>query len=1095
LNVLILLVMCALMGGYATTADAFEPRQLLARSLSVSQPLPLTTADQHWLAQRQTLILGSSRPDYPPFDINISPLDYEGITADYAGLISQLLGIPIQVRRFDDRQQALAALHAGQIDLLGSSNGFEAADADLALSQAYADDLPVIVSTPAHALGTGHTLAGLRLAMVDHYLPQARVRALYPGATLMPMSSTLAGLSAVLLGQADAYLGDVISSDFMIAKNYLGQLRIDHFVKAPRESFAFAVDRREATLLRLVDQALLAIGDSERLNILRRWTSGTTRTLLEQDAATLTEQEQRWIATHPPVKVVMTPTLPPLTLEDDDRRLSGMTVDLLAQIGRRTGLRFEIETRDSVQAMVDQVARGEAELVGALGYGDERASRLLYTRPYLVSPRVVVTRVGTPLSGTSLAGQRVALLRGSPLKAPLLARFPDVRIVEVENPLRLFEAVATGKADATLSAQVNANYLIGRLFKGRLQIASTYGDEPAIAAFAVGPTQPVLRSILDKTLLSMPPEELDALFGPWRSTALVNANPWHDYRTLALWVLVLSGLLLVGVLLWNTWLRTLIQQRTAAQQALQSQLAVSRDLLEQLRQAKNVAEQANRAKSSFLAIMSHEIRTPMNAVIGLLEMALQEHEHGRSDRRALQTAHDSAMGLLALIGDILDISRIEAGHMSLHPVPTELVGLVESTAQVFAVNARAKGVQLTVNRPPVAVWVMVDPLRVRQVLSNLLSNAIKFTPQGQVQVYLDAQGLDNGGTLAVHLQVRDSGIGISQADQAKLFAVFSQVEQPGAHQGAGLGLVISRTLCELMGGSLALNSAPGQGTQVDVRLRLEPAQPIEAERPPEAVPGASGARALQVLVVDDYPANLMLLEKQLTSLGHRVTLAEDGRTGLAQWETGRFEVVLTDVAMPTLDGHALARRIRAQEREQGRPPCRILGITANAQAEERQRCLDSGMDDCLFKPVGLQALRVHVPPPDVTDTPTAPVEPIATTPVDVRPSGFDLDALRHLTQGDPHLELRLVRQLAQSNAQDLEALQALGDTPDPEAARALVHRIKGGAKMIRARGVVADCESLERSDGPWDGSALALLQARVRSLQQDLERLAKERAG
>jgi len=181
-----------------------EPRQLLARSVSAAAPLQLSSEDRQWLQQRQHLVLGSSRPDYPPFEINTSPHDYEGLSADYAGIVAEQLGVAIEIRRYDSRHEAIAALREGSIDLLGSSNAFEAADAQLGLSTPYADDLPVIVTREGRSLKNAPDLAGLRLAMVDHYLPASTVRALYPKAQSSLYRSTLAGLAAVELGEADA---------------------------------------------------------------------------------------------------------------------------------------------------------------------------------------------------------------------------------------------------------------------------------------------------------------------------------------------------------------------------------------------------------------------------------------------------------------------------------------------------------------------------------------------------------------------------------------------------------------------------------------------------------------------------------------------------------------------------------------------------------------------------------------------------------------------------------------------------------------------------------------------------------------------------
>ena len=1055
-----------------------EPRQLLARSVSAATPLQLPSDDRDWLARRQRLVLGSSRPDYPPFEINVSQRDYEGLSADYAGIIAEQLGIAIEVRRYDSRHEAIAALREGRIDLLGSSNAFEAADAELNLSTPYADDLPVVVTRKGSDLKNARDLAGMRLAMVDHYLPASAVHALYPKAQLSLYRSTLAGLAAVELGEADAYLGDAISTDFTMGKSYQNTLKIDHFSQVAPGEFAFALASDNPRLHRLVDQALARISESERLNILRRWSSGNTSLLLQRHLSVLSAEEQAWIASNPTVNVLVNTGLAPLTFNDAQHRPSGITIDLLKQISLRTGLHFKPLESSSAQEMVERLARGEAQMIGALGYGADRSKQMRYTRPYLVSPRVLVTRNdgSAPAQARALDGQRIALVRGSPQRAALEGRFAQAKVVEVDNPLGLMEAVANGTADVALSSHINAAYYISHVFKDRLRIASVLDDDAAVAAFAVAPDQPQLQAILDKALLSIPPDELNQLINRWRTSTLVSDSAWRDYRTLTLQVLVLSGLLLAGVVFWNSYLRKLINQRTEAKHALQDQLALSRGLLEQLRQAKDDAEQASQTKSTFLATMSHEIRTPMNAVIGLLELALEDSRSGRCDTQTLQTAHDSAIGLLELIGDILDISRIESGHITLQPVPTNLVELLRATLRVFEGNARAKGLHLHGELPAAPVWVLADPLRLKQVLSNLISNAIKFTDRGEVQASLLLPTVAGHSMLAVELNVRDTGIGISPADQARLFSAFVQVDGPRARQGAGLGLVISRTLAELMGGTLSLQSVEGVGTRVQVNLQLPTcAAPVQAEQEVPAPESSSGP--LNILVVDDYPANLLLLERQLHTMGHRVTLAQNGEIALAHWQDGCFDLVITDCSMPVMDGHALTRRIRSLEADLGLPACRILGVTANAQAEERTRCLASGMDECLFKPIGLRTLKAHL-------TQARPRQ----QPLKAAHGGFDLAELRHLTQNDEQLTRHLLEQLSQSVDEDLAALRALSpDAPD-EDVRALAHRIKGGARMIRVRTVANDCEAIEHAhaQGLPTVEQRAQLQASLQALLEEM---------
>ncbi len=389
-----------------------------------------------------------------------------------------------------------------------------------------------------------------------------------------------------------------------------------------------------------------------------------------------------------------------------------------------------------------------------------------------------------------------------------------------------------------------------------------------------------------------------------------------------------------------------------------SDITARRAMEDELRQATEQAQAASRAKSAFLANMSHEVRTPLNGLLGMLELTLGT-DLSAAQREYLQVAKESGERLLGLLSAVLDLARLDQGELVLVSEPIEPEAKLRRVLGPFIAEAAARGLRVLLEiGPGVPECVQGDRLRLRQVLDCLVSNAFKFTATGEVSLSVFRR--DNPmGQPGLEFQVRDTGIGISPQDQQRLFQPFAPLDQSETrrHGGVGLGLYLAQQLVRLMGGSIRLESASGQGTVASVWIPLRevagsallPVSRTELVIPPARM-ARPPVRHARVLVVDDHPVNRMLATRILEEAGFSVVQAEDGVQALQAIQEHRPDAVLMDCHMPVMDGVAATRAWREREQREGLAGIPIMALTAHAAPTERARCLEAGMNDFMGKP-------------------------------------------------------------------------------------------------------------------------------------------------
>ena len=747
--------------------------------------------------------------------------------------------------------------------------------------------------------------------------------------------------------------------------------------------------------------------------------------------------EQQWIDAHPVVRFSIHEKYAPY-LEINESGESGIFHGILRKLGEYTKQEFLPKWRKSDQEGLNQLANGEVDfIIDPPALDDEYLKFGSLSEAIFWGHDAILTKRldnAKPIEPINIA----YFDRG--FENPPIPSYSQTNISSYAEKL-VFDLLKNDIEALVLPLRL-AQQLVQKFNEEKLQVDGLYSRKPFEYRWLIAHQDEALHGVLDGFLKSLDPISSRQLFSLNASTLEVDSsNPSNSMP----WLFTLGILLLGSYCLWCMYQKQSLQRHEA-------------DIL---MSSKEQAEKANAAKSSFLATMSHEIRTPMNAILGVQELLLSSPLPA-NEKALLKSAHSSAESLLGILNQVLDLSKIEAGKLTLNIEPCNLNTLIDDIESAFSTVAQRQNLQLHTSKDSrIAEFLLLDSLRLRQILQNLISNAIKFTEHGEIYFSISVLADDHAGQL-LEFRIIDTGIGMGAEEIAIALQAFEQI--PGNVEqtnGTGLGLTITNHLVTSMDSQLYFESAPGFGSNIHFCAAF-PRTSIEATRSSAlkytntsrklvSKQAFNSARSLQALVVEDHPASRQTISLQLKALGIEASVCDNATTALDLISQKYFDLLLTDQSIPGMQGSELAKHLR----KNGHRDLIIIGITADIYAlDSRHQFLSAGMNGVLIKPLSLMTLENELSRyfqikefNDLAETKKLQEE-------------YSFEAFENLLKQSPEYIQVILEEIKKVHDEALGLMKC--NKCDGETFNSLVHKVKGGAQLLSAQSFIQACEALEQ---------------------------------
>lgn len=775
-----------------------------------------------------------------------------GFSVELINILAKNLDYRIEWKVYPDWDRLYVASCRGEVDILLDAFRSEERKCISYTRPYYSSPTVVVVRHDSPFFRDVSGLNQSRIAIEAGFLTEKLVRIHYPDVSRILFQDSSSALQAVLDKQADAYIGNLHVTNQFIARH--PELAVVAQAPLLMESLYLGISNHKPRLGVRFDTAIQALTVEQRSALEQRWLGDNSLSFLGHSAFLLRPDEREWLSRLPPLKLGFIQGWMPFSYTDNLGKVAGLIGDYLELFKDKLGLVYLYDTNQSWPDLLQALLHQEVDMTIIPTRINQQMVGWQQSQPITSFPVVIAMARGSNTIGglAELAGKHL-IVTDSMLTAELKARIPDIRITVVRGPEEGLAMVASGKGDAYMGNLAVISRLINEHFDDSLHIVAPtpFRDELAVA---VREAYASLLPLINRVLASMSDKEKRQIRNSWLAVNYNEGISWHK---------LVSTLIPVGA---GTTL--FILSLSIAYFHLRQEITRRRQVEADLAFAKEEAELAARQKADFLATMSHEIRTPMNGIIGMAEQ-LRFTSLDPEQRQMVGIINQGAEGLLQLIGNVLDYSKLDAGKMELAPTSFLLRELIDSVLTMTSSELQRKGLQLYLRvDDEVGARFYGDVLRLKQVLFNLASNAIKFTERGFIELSIRVEG-ETDEEQWLLLGVQDTGIGMSEDVQARVFNAFEQADgaTTRSYGGTGLGLSISQTLATLMGGRLRLESAPGLGTYIGLSIPLG----LEARHEPD--PKLAGLNVFIALPDGKLHHTLRL---HLLSLGLRLCEAPQG---------------------------------------------------------------------------------------------------------------------------------------------------------------------------------------------------------------------------